>query len=155
MKFSDFYNKKERTAKKQLSVLKKVLTNENMKVEDFTDKEDPYIFVKSDKDLSFDGIRIYKIGDGLAYRAQKENDTHPYGKSYLLPVEELWEDFLGDNIDEEKAGKELAEAITKEIKDFFDKSLKAEQDLKTIEFERKVSVSSSSSNGLFNQVRNN
>ena len=138
--FKSFCDKKERWSKHQLHILKKVLDHQKLKSEDHTKEEEPYLFVKSDKDLSFDGIRIYKIGDCLAYRVQKESDTHPYGSARMLNIEAMWSDFVGDDMNEEKAGKRVMEAVAEEIKKFFEKSLKAEQDLKTIEFEKKIKV---------------
>ena len=59
MRFMEFVDKAVRRSKKELSTIKKVLESANMKVTDFTDEEDPYIFVYSPDDgLSFDGVRI-------------------------------------------------------------------------------------------------
>lgn len=152
--FKEFCDKKGRWTKKQLRVLEKVLSHEKIKSEDHTDDEDPYLFVRADQDLSFDGIRIYKIGDKLAYRVQKESDTQPFGRAYPLSVEDMWDDFLTDQMNEEKAGKAVMEAIVGEIKKFFEKSLKAEQEIKTIEFDRKKMKLVNGNRSFYNQVGN-
>lgn len=131
--FGDFVNKKKRESVRQLGLVKQLLEKNGMKVENFTetdDEDDPYVFCYNpQKTGSFDGIRIYKIGDSLAFRIQKENKTHPYGSAYPLPIEDMFHDLLTDEgIDELKAGKKVIEAVNKEIRSFFDKSVKAEKD---------------------------
>jgi len=85
--FSEFVDKKSREGKKQLDILQKVLAHNGLKVQDFLGEEEPYIFVKSPTDeLSFEGVRIYKIGSNIAFRVQKESATHPYGRAYPLDV---------------------------------------------------------------------
>jgi len=133
--FGEFVNKKKRECVKQLGILKQILEQGGMKVDNFIDADsddEPYIFcVSPTKNGSFDGVRIYKIGDQLAFRVQKENKTHPYGSAYPLPIEEMFNDFLSDEgTDQKKAGKKVIEAVNKEIKRFFEKSLEAERDEK-------------------------
>ncbi len=131
--FGEFVDKKKRECVKQLGILKQILEHGGMKVDNFINAEsddEPYIFCASHaKNGSFDGVRIYKIGDQLAFRVQKENKTHPYGSAYPLPIEEMFNDFLSDEgTDQKKAGKKVMEAVVKEIKRFFEKSLEAEKD---------------------------
>jgi len=130
--FGDFVDKKKRESIEQLKTMKKILENNNMKVDSFLEVDqdhDPYIFCyNTKKDSGFNGIRIYKIGSDLAFRIQKESKTHPYGAAYSLPVESMFNDFLSDgDVDENKAGEKIIEAIGKEIKKFFEKSLEAER----------------------------
>jgi hypothetical protein len=135
--FKEFVDKSGRRAKKELGVVKKVLEQAKMKVVDFTDDEDPYIFVYSPDDgLSFDGVRIYKIGEQLAFRVQREAKTHPYGAAYGLDIKEMWQDLLSDNMDEQEAGKAVMEAIVGELKNFFKKSAHAEKDLRASEIDK-------------------
>ncbi len=135
--FREFVDKKVRRSKKELSTVKKVLESSNMKVTDFTDEEEPYIFVYSPDDgLSFDGVRIYKIGDSLAFRVQREAKTHPYGKAYSIDVKKMWEDLLSDKMDEEKAGKEIMKSVIEELRNFFKKSAHAERDLRASEIDK-------------------
>src|SRR4051812_22678628 len=98
--FGDFCDKKKRESIRQLTTLKKLLENSGMKVVNFLESDgegDPFIFcMNPTKNGSFEGVRIYKIGDQLAFRVQKESDTHPYGSAYPLPVEEMFQDFLSD-----------------------------------------------------------
>jgi len=130
--FGEFVDKKKRESIRQLTLLKQMLESAGMKVENFLTNEgdEPYIFCYAPSDgAGFDGVRIYKIGDQLAFRVQKENKTHPYGTAYPLPVEEMFHDFLSDeDVDQMKAGKKVVEAVTKEVRRFFDKSVEAEKD---------------------------
>lgn len=130
--FGEFVDKKKRESIRQLRLLKQLLESAGMKVENFLSPQDdePYVFCSTPGDHgSFDGIRIYKIGDQLAFRVQKENRTHPYGKAYPLPIEEMFHDFLSDdNVDQRKAGQKVIESVTKEVRRFFDKSVEAERD---------------------------
>lgn len=158
--FNEFVDKKDREAKKQLSILKALLEKHNFGVKDNLDEEDPYIFVQNpDKNLSFEGIRIYKIGDDLAFRVQKSEKTHPYGAAYPLQVEDMFHDLLADDIDEEKAGKEVMQAIVEELRRFFKKSAQAEKELRSGEFGKdplnKVVVKSTGtdySNQIYNKT---
>lgn len=137
--FLEFVDKQEREAKKQLSLVKKLLENQKMNVGDHLDDEDPYIFVKNpaNVNLSFDGIRIYKIGDTIAYRVQRQESTHPYGKSYLLDIEEMFNDLMSEeDMTKEKAGKEVIKSVAEEIQNFFRKSVEAEAELKQGAFDQ-------------------
>lgn len=130
--FGDFVNKKKRESIRQLHIMKQLLERNGFKIDNFLnndDEKDPYIFCyANNKDCGFDGVRIYKIGSDLAFRIQKESKTHPYGAAYPLPIESMFNDFLSDNdVDETKAGKKIIEAVNKEIKKFFERSLEAER----------------------------
>jgi hypothetical protein len=128
--FLEFVDRKERESRKHLKLVSKALNESGMKVYDHIDHEDSYIFVKAPKEgLPFEGIRIYEIGNSLAYRVQKEKDTEPYGKAYPLDLEEMFNDLMGENMKEEEAGKEIIKGISKEIKEFFSKSLKAQAEI--------------------------
>lgn len=126
--FLEYITQEKRRDKKELKTLKKVLEND-FKVKAFLEDSDPYIFVKSNENTSFGGIRIYKIGNKVAYRVQQEEDTHPYGKAYLINVEDIFSDLISDMKDEIKAGTELMKIISEDIKSFFNKSLDAEKGL--------------------------
>jgi hypothetical protein len=139
--FGDFLDKKKREGIKQLEILHKMLENNGMKVENFIETDDPdsepYIYCHNpSRNGSFDGIRIYKIGDRLAFRIQKENKTHPYGSAYPLNIEEMFNDFLTDEkVDEKKAGQRVIEYVGKEIKRFFNKCIEIEREDKDAEIE--------------------
>lgn len=129
--FSEFVDKKKRESIKQLKLVKKLLENQGLKVESFLEPsdDDNYIYCSNpSKSGSVGGVRIYKIGDQICFRIQKENKTHPYGSAYSIPIEEMFHDFLGEKSDEIKAGKRVIEAIGKEIISFFEKSEKADRD---------------------------
>lgn len=129
--FGEFVDKKKRESVRQLLLLKQLFEATGIKVENFltNNEDDPYVFVHTPgKNGSFDGIRVYKIGDQIAFRIQKENKTHPYGQAYPLPVEEMFHDFLSEqDVDQLKAGKKVIESVSKEVRKFFDKSVEAER----------------------------
>lgn len=132
--FGEFMNKKKREGLRQLGLLQRLLEQSGLRVEDFLHieetKQDPYIYCHNpSKSGSFDGIRIYKLGSQIAFRVQKESQTHPYGSAYPLNIEEMFQDFLSDDdVDEKKAGTKVIEHIAKEIKRFFEKSIEAERE---------------------------
>lgn len=131
--FSEYLDKKQRDTLKHLGIVKKLLERNGMKVESFldTDKDDePYIFCYNpSRNTSFDGVRIYKIGSSIAFRIQKENQTHPYGKAYPLQIEEMFNDMVGEkDADQKEVGQKVIELVAKEIKKFFERSVEAEKD---------------------------
>jgi len=136
--FHEFVDKKTRRAKRQLQIVEKLLKQQGMTVGSFLEGDDPYIFLKANKgSASFEGVRIYKIGGNLAYRIQKEEKTHPYGKAYSLDIEGMWDDLIGDKMDEEAAGKKIISAVREEFENFFAKSLDAEKQLRQGDFDKK------------------
>jgi hypothetical protein len=135
--FKEFIDKKQRDAAHQLKTIKKLLEKNGFTVESYLTKDDPYIFLNSNNDqLSFGGVRIYKIGSTIAYRVQKENITHPYGASYCLNVEDMYNDLLSEYGDEEKCGKIVINSVVAEFISFFKKSHKSERQLSAEELER-------------------
>ena len=128
--YREFVDNKQRKAKKHLGLVKRLLEKQGFQVTDRAEeRDDPHIFVfNPDKNLSFDGVRIYEIGGDIAYRVQKEAETHPFGKAYSLPIEKMYEDLLGDEEDEDKIGEEIIKSVSSELKEFFEKSAKAEKD---------------------------
>jgi hypothetical protein len=121
MKFSSFIDIKNKKITRELGILKEVLSK-NFDVKSFFESEHPYIYIKSKiQDLSFDGVRIYKIGSNWAYRVQNESDKEPYGKAYPLDIEKMFEELVPD-MSEEEAGETIAEALADEFSKFFDKS---------------------------------
>jgi hypothetical protein len=135
-KFVEFVDKKQREANEQLGIVKKILEQQKLQVKDFRDDAEPYIFVLNPGGgLSFEGIRIYKIGNTLAYRVQREDRTHPYGKPYNLDLQEMFSDYMSENMKHEEAGKKVARALVHEIVDFFKKSSEAEKEIASGEFD--------------------
>lgn len=133
--FLEFIDRKQRSAKKHLDLIERLLKKGGMQVQAYLEEEEPYVFVKSpSKNLSFDGIRIYEIGQMIAYRIQKEEKTHPYGKAYMLDIEDMFNDFMGENMGEDEAGNKVIESVVQEVKKFFTKSEEAERDLKESPF---------------------
>jgi hypothetical protein len=154
--FREFVDQQGRMGMYHLRTIKKVLESNGFTVESHLKKEDPYIFVYSNNDdLSFGGVRIYKIGDIIAYRIQKEHDTHPYGSAYLLDIEEIYNDLISDYGDEEKAGEKIIKIIGKEFKTFFKTSYKAEKTLEADEIELnggKITTSPNYSTSITSQM---
>lgn len=134
--FLEFVDKKSRESKKQLEILKRVLEKGGMSVVDFLEEEEPHLFLKGSKNLSFEGVRLYKIGGEIVFRVQKEEKTHPYGRAYPIQVEEMYDDILSDDMNEEKAGKEVIKLISEEMRKFFNRSDKAEKEIRSIEFDK-------------------
>lgn len=129
--FLEFIDRKQREGKKHLKLIERLLRKGGMSVYSHLEDEDSYIFVKAPSNkLSFDGIRVYEIGEMIAYRIQKEENTHPYGKAYMLDVEDMFNDFMSENMKEEEAGHKVVESVVEELKKFFSKSSKAEEELK-------------------------
>lgn len=131
--FGDFVDKKKRDAVHQLKLIEKLLKKKGLKTENFLEREDgddPYIFCfNPQKNTSFDGIRIYKIGKLIAFRIQKESKTHPFGQAYPIQIEEMYNDFLTDeNAKPHDAGKKVIEAVAKEVRKFFEKCEDSEKD---------------------------
>jgi hypothetical protein len=134
MRFAEYLNRKDREALKHLTIVKSILEKAGLDVVDKTkERADPHLFVYStDGDLSFEGVRIYNIGDKLAFRVQKNVDTQPYGHAYGIDIEELYEDMLGDDLEDKKIALEIGKAVIKEIKEFFTQSAKSEKELLSI-----------------------
>lgn len=129
--FLEFVDRKQREAKKHLKLIERLLRKGGMEVYPHLEEEDAYIFVKSpNQKMSFDGIRVYEIGEMIAYRIQKEEKTHPFGKSYQLDIEDMFNDFMSENMEEEEAGKRVIESVVEELKKFFTKSAKAEAEMR-------------------------
>ena len=129
MRFSSFIDKKNRDARRELGIIRDILSEAKLKVDDFLKDDVPYLFLKNtDKDLDFDGVRIYKIGSSMAYRVQKESKTEPYGEAYLLDVEDIFGDLITD-MSEEKAANKVKEAVVEEFKSFFRKSVEAQDEI--------------------------
>jgi hypothetical protein len=134
--FNEFIDKKQREARRHLGIIKTILEGVGMKIQDYRDDPEPYIYVESPDAISFGGIRVYKIADRIAFRVQREQKTHPYGKAYILDLEEMFSDYMGDNLKQEEAGKKVMRALVSEIKQFFEKTKNAEQKIKRGEFDR-------------------
>lgn len=129
--FMEFVDRKEREGKRHLKILDKLFQSQGFDTREHTSNEDPYLYVVNPtKNASFDGIRIYKIGSTLAFRIQKEEKTHPFGKAYQLDVEDMFQDLLTDHHKPEEAGKALVKSLAEEVKLFFKQQAKAENELK-------------------------
>lgn len=136
--FNAFIDKKQRESKKHLKLVKKIFDSKGMKCNEHLEDDDPYIFLfTKNKDLNFEGIRIYKIGNQLAFRIQKEEKTHPFGEAYALNIEEMFDDLMADEHNPEKAGKEVVKAVISEVERFFKKTGQAEKDLISSKFDNK------------------
>lgn len=128
--FLEFLDRRHREARRKLRLVKKLLEKGDLKVSSHLDDEEPFLYVSSPENGSnFGGIRIYEIGGLIAYKIQRNEDTHPYGDAYLLDFEEMFHDFMTETDSEEKAGKQVIKSAINEIKKFFKKSTEAESEL--------------------------
>jgi hypothetical protein len=138
MSFGEFCDKKTRTARKHLKLIERILRRSGFEVKDHSEEQEPYLFLPTPaKKLSFGGIRIYQWGESVAYRVQKEEKTHPYGRAYRLDIKEMYDDLMSEEaMNEKKAANEVIDTIPKELKRFFEKSFDAERELRSIEFDQ-------------------
>jgi hypothetical protein len=128
--FLEFIDRKQREGKKHLKLIERVLRKGGLQIYSHLEEEDhPYLFVKAPNKLSFDGIRIYEIGEMIAYRIQKEEKTHPYGKARLLDLESMFNDYMSENMKEKEAGKRVMESVVNEVRKFFLKTSNAEKEM--------------------------
>ena len=129
--YKEFLGKKTREGRKQLRIISRVLEHGGFKVKEFLQDNliDPYIFCYNpDHNTSFKGIRIYKIGDSIAYRIQRESKTHPFGAAYLLDLDDIFNDLTGSGMTEDKKlGKKIMHEIIDSIKLFFKESARIEK----------------------------
>jgi hypothetical protein len=160
--FKEFVDKETRENQKQLETIKKILEREGLKVTSFLEEEEPYLYLTSPGgSLPFDGVRIYKIAGSVAYRVQKESKTHPYGKAYILDVEDMFGDIItDDDMNERKAGEEVIKSVVQEFRKFFAKSSEADKenradDLDTQRDPTSFSVSSSTGTDYSSMVQGN
>lgn len=128
--FLEYVDKKQRESKRQLRIVAKLLESGGLKVRKNLDDESPYIFVAvPGKKMSFEGVRVYKIGNHMAFRVQKEEKTQPYGKAYPLNLEDMFRDYISDHMDEEKAGQLVVKSVVKEMQKFFKQTMEAEKEI--------------------------
>lgn len=136
MKFSSFLDIKNKKTIKELGILKDLLSKD-FQIESFLESDKPYLYLRSKEkdDLSFDGVRIYKVGSNLAYRIQNESETEPYGQAYPLNLEDMFEELVPD-MNEEEAGEIIAHALIEEFNNFFKKSSEIQNELKKGQFNK-------------------
>jgi len=127
--FKRFLSLKNDQKRKHLKLMKQILEKNNIKVFDHLDDEDPYVYVESmEKGLSFGGVRIYSIGDELAFRVQKKEKTHPYGPAYSIDIQEIYTDLLDSkDVTDDEIGVKLMKMISEGFKKFFTKSREEEK----------------------------
>lgn len=137
--FMEFVDHKQRESKRHLVILEKVFKKQNVSVKSYTDEDNPYLYIPvPEESLSFGGVRVYQVGDTIAYRVQKKEDTLPFGRAYQLDIEEMYEDFMSDDIKEDDAAQRVVETIADEIQRFFKKSKDAESDFNDMEFDKQL-----------------
>ena len=91
--------------------------------------DEPYVYIYNpNNNTSFQGVRLYKIGDKIAYRIQRENKTHPYGNAYSLEVELMYDDLVEEGEDPKHVGPKVMEMIITELRSFFEESAEAEKE---------------------------
>lgn len=154
MKFSSFLDVKNKETIKKLETIKNILSKSFI-VEAFLEKSDPYIYIKSNENLPFEGVRIYKIGSNFAYRIQNESETQPYGKAYILNLENTFNNIISD-MSEEEAGEFVAQALVQEFDSFFKQSSEAQKEYMLGKFDKKditnSTIVSSNSGDFMNSI---
>lgn len=128
--FLEFVSAKSDQKPENLGLLTVILRNDGLKVHEFLDDhKEPYIYVFNPlDDLSFQGVTVYKKGDVLAFRAQRYEDSQPYGAAYNIDMQGIYDDLLYDNKDKKQALDLLCRKLCKNMRDFFRKSKKAEDE---------------------------
>lgn len=132
MQFNEFVNHRERESRDHLKLIEKILKSgkDSLKVKSFLSEDDPYLFVYApNENFTFEGIRVYPIGDTYAYKIQNAEDTQPFGKAYSLDLEKMFADHMSDNIESDEAAKRVSENVKREISRFFELTGKAEEEL--------------------------
>ena len=129
--FLEFFTAMDSQAPDNLGMLTIIFRNDGLKVHEFIDdKSDPYIYIFNPlDDLSFQGVTMYKKGNILAYRAQRYEDSQPYGAAYNIDMQGLYEDLLYKEKDKKKAIEILCKTLCKKMREFFRKTKKAEDDI--------------------------
>lgn len=128
MRFSSFLDKKMNEDRRRLKIVRDIIAESELKVEEFLDDKDPYLFLQDPKDELDFGVRIYRVGSELAYRIQRTKDTQPYGEAYPLDLESAFADLVSD-MDEEEAADKIKKAVVEDLKLFFRKSSEAMDEL--------------------------
>lgn len=130
--FLEFIDRKQRQDIDDLETVAKALKKGKLDVKEHLNEDQPYLFVKANnKKLSFEGIRVYKIGEHVAYRIQRLEKSEPFGKTYALNLEDMFNDYMSDGMSQEEAGQKVIESLSEEVKKFFKKSEKAEEEMRT------------------------
>lgn len=134
MKFNEYIDRTDDETTKRLNTIRKALQRGGYRVQDFALKDqDPHIFVYAlPKVATFEGIRIYLLGDILAFKAQKKVETEPYGKAYTFAIQDMYDDMVleyGDSPDKELPVKKTILKMADELRMFFVKSKTAEESL--------------------------
>jgi len=129
--FLEFVNVKDDQKVENLELLTTILRNDGLKVHEFLDNhKEPYIYVFNPlDDLSFQGVTVYKKGDILAFRAQRYQDSQPYGSAYNIDMQGIYDDLLYKENDKKKALGIICKKLCKNMRDFFRKSKKAEDEV--------------------------
>lgn len=98
-------------------------------------QNDPHLWVQAHpQPEEYRGLRIYLLGNICAFRVQKLESTEPYGKSYLLDLQEMYDNILEDlgeeedNKDPNMAMNILIKQMCDKIRKFYIDSIKDEEE---------------------------
>ena len=138
IRFFEYIDRTDDEVSRRLELLKKALERGGFRTKDFVKKDqDPHIFVYcTPKTSTFEGVRFYLLGDILAFKVQKKVDTEPYGKAYTFALQDIYDDMVlkhSDSKDKKKAIKATITKMADELREFFNKSKDAEEDLVQIQ----------------------
>lgn len=126
--YLEFYNILKQEKQEDLETLMFVLRKDGLRVEDFSElDENPYIYCYNPlEDTSFQGVRIYKHGDILAFKVAKFPDSQPYGAAYSIDLQGMYDALIEEKKEKKDALKELCKKVSAEMRKFFRKSKVAE-----------------------------
>lgn len=128
--FFEYVDRKQRQVVRQLKIVKRILGQAGLQVAsqlNFRHKEEPYLYVYNPNSDTKFGLRVYGVGEELAYRLQRKEKTHPYGKPNRLTIADMWDDIKSEGKDDAAAANEIIKAVGDEITDYFKQSAKAEK----------------------------
>jgi len=128
--FLEFTFAKQKETENRLSIVKKILEKDGLKVDEFFQNTKPYIFCFNPlNNLDFEGIRIFENGKTMAFQVCKTKDTLPYGSPRSLDLNELFNQINEVEPEKYKATETLVKEVAKEIRKFFNLSKMAEDEL--------------------------
>jgi hypothetical protein len=127
--FFEFVDRKQRATIRHLKIIKRILDHTDIQTAAHvgTAKNDPFLYVYNPDGTTNFGLRVYGIGDQLAFRLQRKEDTHPYGKPEQVDIESMWDDLKADGKEDGAAASQLIKDIGRQFRDYFKESAKAEK----------------------------
>lgn len=123
--FSDYLKSRNYSGRRKLAIFAEVMRRADLHVIPRFDGAEPHLFVSRGPDRT--GVRIYEIGDRLAFRVQDLPDGEPHGRAFGIDVQRLFEEIIEEIDDKtpENAAWLLLGELGNAMKSFFADSIKA------------------------------